>query len=335
LLGDAFQRLLALVKLRLAARQYSLAILEMRLGLLQFGSLRAALASDKVLERQAIVFQLPHFLIELQVPLRQHRLRVVEIARPHAERFGKLLDLAHFLLDDAKPFEAEQGGFNLALAELESPLVGGKRVGAFGVCGARLMKLRTLKLDLPGLLGKSALVLRELRLLREDASLARVELRFTSIKGNSLVAGPLVLDVQLRFALVQLSLPLFALLPRLIKLVLPRAASGRFEVESVELSALLRQSKLKLNFLRRDPAFALGELGKPLSNLVGLLQLGLGQFVSLQLALFALGELLFQFGQLRLSLIDPQAGVANAGVEFRFLRVQARFAAVDVGQSLL
>ena len=51
--------------------------------------------------------------------------------------------------------------------------------------------------------------------------------------------------------------------------------------------------------------------------------------------LLKLVELLLPLGDVGFALLDPQPGVANPRVEFRFLRVEPRFAAVDVGQPLL
>src|SRR5688500_11902108 len=114
-----------------------------------------------------------------------------------------------------------------------------------------------MKLDLAGLLGEPALIFGQLGFLREDARLARIELAVAGVERDPLVAGALVLDVDFGLTLVELALPLLVPLPGLVKLLLPRAARGRFEVQGVKLGALLGKGELQLDFLSRGRTFTL------------------------------------------------------------------------------
>ena len=146
------------------------------------------------------------------------------------------------------------------------------------------------------------------------------------------MAGALLLGVEFGFALVELALPLFAVLPGLVQLGLPGAAGGRFEVEGVELGLQLGDARVPAPSARVAAAFSrsASSFSRWASSSASSSWAAADSCRSASCC-SQVFEFLLLLGDVGFALIDPQPGVADSRIELRLLRVEPRFAAVDVG----
>jgi hypothetical protein len=239
------------------------------------------------------------------------------------------------LLDDPKPFKSFKGSFDFLLAIFEASFLSGEGGSSFVAFPANLSELGALEFNFPRLLGEARFEFSERRFLGYDSRLAGGQFVLPGLDREALVGGALLFDVQVCFAAIELALPPLDALPGLVQLLLSRAAGGGLKFEGVELGLLLGSAKLQIDLKGGNGLLTLLQLFEPLSKIVGFFELGRGRLLPLRELLLPRSQPTFEFVEFRFALVDPKAGIPNAGVKLRFLGVQPRFPAVDLRKTLL